>query len=197
VTVSGFVPGLQPGYTYWYEVIASNLAGKTKSGDQPFSYYYFGGYPNGTGAGAPYESEVSPCSFESAEREAEAIYDEAEAQRRQHAREAQEQLAGEVAARYASEAATLKQREEEAAVAEVAAHVPSCVVPALRGDTLSAARRALEKAHCRLGRVRGPLRHDGRPLVIAQGARHGGRLAAGTAVAVTLGIVRSSRKSSF
>jgi phosphodiesterase/alkaline phosphatase D-like protein len=29
VTVSGVVSGLQPGYTYWYEVVASNLAGKT------------------------------------------------------------------------------------------------------------------------------------------------------------------------
>jgi hypothetical protein len=192
VTVSGFVSGLQPGYTYWYEVIASNLAGKTKSAAQWFSYYYTGGYPYGLGGGPPYESEVSPCSLESAQREAEAIYEEAEARRQQHAREAQQQLAREVAARYASEAAALKHREEEMAAAEVAVHVTSCVVPALRGHTLSAARRALEKAHCRIGEVRRPDHHRGALVIVGQSIRRGRKLAGGTAIAVTMGVRRVS-----
>lgn len=65
VTVSAVVSGLQPGYTYWYEVVASNLAGKTKYGGGPFSYFYEGGYPNGTGSGPPYTTEESPCAIES------------------------------------------------------------------------------------------------------------------------------------
>ena len=65
VTVSAVVSGLQPGYTYWYEVVASNLAGKTKYGGGPFSYFYKGGYPNGTGSGPPYITEESPCAIES------------------------------------------------------------------------------------------------------------------------------------
>lgn len=191
VTVSAVVSGLQPGYTYWYEVVASNLAGKMRSGAQPFSYYYTGGYPDGTGTGPPYEAEVSPCVIEATQREAEVIFAEAEAERHRHAREHEEQLAKEAAVRYASEAAALKQREVEVANAETASHIPSCIVPSLKGDTLSAARRAVDRAHCRLGKVRGPRHHRGRPMIISQSVPSGKKLAAGTAIAVTLGTVRS------
>jgi hypothetical protein len=190
VTVSGFVSGLQQGYTYWYEVIASNLAGKTRSAAQPFSYYYSGGYPNGTGAGPPYESEASPCSLESAQRQAEATFAEAEARRR-HAREQEEQLAKEAAARSAAEAAALQRHAEEAAAAGAAPRRrPRCVVPGLRGKTLRAARRALDRAHCRLGEIRWPHRRRGPLVIVGQSLRHGRELAGGATVGVTMGIAR-------
>jgi hypothetical protein len=192
VTVSGFVSGLQQGYTYWYEVIASNLAGKTRSAARPFSYYYTGGYPNGTGAGPPYESEVSPCSLESAQRQGEATFAETEARRR-HAREQEEQLAGEAAARSVAEAAALQRHAEEAAAAAGRLRAP-CVVPALRGETLKAARRAIDRANCRLGEIRWPRRgHRGKLVIVGQSLRHGRELVSGAAVGVTMGTARSGR----
>jgi len=63
--VSGLVTGLEPGYTYWYEVVASNLAGETRSeDDKSFSYYYGGGYPYGL-PGVQYRGmPPSPCELE-------------------------------------------------------------------------------------------------------------------------------------
>lgn len=195
VTVSGLVQGLQPGYTYWYEVIASNLAGETRSGgDNTFSYYYTGGYPDGIG-GAPYEATPpSGCDLEILQQEAHRYTVEAETKRHQVAREHEEQQAKEAAARYASEAAALKQREEEEANAEAASPLPSCVVPALKGDTLRAARRAIEMAHCRVGEVREPHRHRGTLVVVSQSNRHGQKLAGGTAIAVTMGAARPTHR---
>ncbi len=195
VTVSSLVTGLQRGYTYWYEVVASNLAGETRSGgDNTFSYYYTGGYPDGIG-GAPYEATPpSACSLELAQREAERITARTEAERRQQASEDEERVAKEDVVRYVSEAAALRQREEEEADAEAASHVQSCIVPALKGDTLSAARRAIEKAHCRLDEVREPHRHRGMLVVVGQSHRHGEKLAGGTAIAVTMGTARSRHR---
>jgi hypothetical protein len=193
VTVSSLVTGLKHGYTYWYEVVASNLAGEARSGgDNLFSYYYTGGYPYGIG-GAPFRAvPPSPCAIELAQQEAGRIAARAEAERHQLAREHEELVAKEDAARYASEAAALKQREEEEANAEVASHIPSCVVPALKGDTLIKARRALSKAHCRLGVVRESHHHRGMLIVVGQGDRHGEKLAGGTVITVTMGTARSS-----
>jgi hypothetical protein len=192
VTVSGLVTGLERGYTYWYEVIASNLAGETRSGgDNVFSYYYTGGYPNGL-PGVPYTATPpSPCAVELAQQEAARITERAEAERRQNAHEHEEQVAKEAAVRYASEESALKRREEEEADAEAASHIPSCVVPALTGDTLNAARRAIDKAHCRLSKVRESHRHRGMLVVVGQSHRHGEKLAGGTVIAVTLGMARS------
>ena len=67
-----------------------------------------------------------------------------------------------------------------------AAPVLRCVVPRLRGKTLAAARRALGRAHCRLGRV-SRAQSAARPgRVIRQGKRAGRRLPKGSAVAVVL-----------
>jgi hypothetical protein len=195
VTVSGLVTGLELGYTYWYEVVASNLAGETRSGgDNTFSYYYTGGYPYGIG-GVPYEATPpSACSIELAEQEAERITASTEAERLQQAREHEELAAKEAAIRYPSEVAALKLREEEEADAEAASHVQSCIVPALKGDTLSLARRAIEEAHCRLGEVREPHRHRGMLVVVDQSHRHDEKLVGGTAIAVTMGAVRSRHR---
>ncbi|HZL49252.1 MAG TPA: hypothetical protein VFC30_09595 [Solirubrobacteraceae bacterium] len=189
VTVSGLVTGLERGYTYWYEVVASNLAGETRFGeDNSFSYYYTGGYPYGIG-GAPFRAvPPSPCELELIKQEAERIAARAEAERHQHAREHEEQVAKEDAVRYASEAAALKRREEEEADAEAASHIPSCIVPALKGDTLSTARRAIDKSHCRLGE---PHRARGMLMVVGQSHRHGEKLAGGTVIDVTMGPARS------
>jgi hypothetical protein len=55
--VSGRVTGLERGYTYWYEVAASNLAGETRSGgDNVFSYFYAGGSPTDIR-----ECHIEPC----------------------------------------------------------------------------------------------------------------------------------------
>jgi hypothetical protein len=192
VTVSGLVMGLQRGYTYWYEVVASNLAGETRSGgDNWFSYYYTGGYPDGLG-GAPYiPTAPSNCEIELTQKEAARVTAQTEAERRQHTREQEEQVAKDTAVRYASEELALKQHEEEEADAEAASHIPSCVVPALTGDTLNAAQRAVDKAHCRLGKVREPHRHRGMLVVVGQSHRHGMKLAGGTVIAVTMGTARS------
>lgn len=63
----------------------------------------------------------------------------------------------------------------------------TCVVPSLRGRSLNAAKRALRRAECRLGRVRKPARAAHGPLiVIRQSQPRGRKLAAGAAVGVTL-----------
>jgi hypothetical protein len=68
---------------------------------------------------------------------------------------------------------------------------PRCVVPAIQGQTLHSAHRALLKANCRLGKVSiSPLAHqaDASSLVVVRQSRqHGAQLAHGYAVAVKLG----------
>jgi hypothetical protein len=192
VTVSGLVKGLERGYTYWYEVVASNLADETRSeGDNWFSYFYTGGFPNGL-PGVQYRSmPPSPCELELVKQEAERITARAEAERHQQACEHEEQVAREDAVRYASEAAALKRREEEEAAAEAASRISPCIVPVLKGDTLSAARRTIDKSHCRLGDVREPHRAHGMLRVVGQSHREGEKLAGGTVINVTMGPARS------
>jgi hypothetical protein len=62
-----------------------------------------------------------------------------------------------------------------------------CIVPRLKDRTLNAARKALKKAHCRLGKVtkRKSPRHAGR--VLGQARKSGAKLPAGTKVAVKVG----------
>jgi len=54
-----------------------------------------------------------------------------------------------------AERAEAQAKEESQREAQEAA-ASQCVVPALKGDTLPAARRALRAAHCKLGRVTWP-----------------------------------------
>lgn len=65
---------------------------------------------------------------------------------------------------------------------------PTCHVPRLRNESLKAARKKLEGAHCALGRVK---RGGGRPVmagrVVKQFPRRGAELAAGGTVSVRLG----------
>jgi subtilisin family serine protease len=70
------------------------------------------------------------------------------------------------------------------ALARQARVVVTCVVPSLRGKTISQARRTLAKAHCSLGRVRRAA--QGR-TVVSQSPSAGRRLAPGSRIRVTLG----------
>lgn len=74
-----------------------------------------------------------------------------------------------------------------------------CVVPKLVGKTLSAARRSLLRAHCRLGRVARPTRKRHRTrgstlLVISQSLKPGARRPTATRVNVTLGPRHAKRR---
>jgi hypothetical protein len=62
-----------------------------------------------------------------------------------------------------------------------------CVVPSLKGDSLRRARRALVKAHCRLGKVSRSRGVHRALVVVRQSPAHGRKLREGSAVAVTLG----------
>lgn len=70
-----------------------------------------------------------------------------------------------------------------------------CVVPKLKGKTPAAAKRALKKAHCALGKVRRPRHASKRKklVVTSQSRRPGTRLRAGTKVSVKLGPRRRHR----
>jgi hypothetical protein len=179
VTVHALLSGLQPGHVYWYELVASNSAGEARAEARMFNYFYTGGFPEGTGGGAPYRS-VEPCwAIESAGRAAEEAvktYREREA-----ARAAEEAAAR---ARLAAEEAAKRQREA-GALAPV--QPTRCLVPNLRGDSLRGARRTLTRAHCRLGAVTRPRHFRGALVVTGQSPRRGHTLSNGASVAVTLG----------
>jgi hypothetical protein len=192
-TVSVTLTGLQPGYVYMYVIFATNAGGATERGANILQTYPPGAYSEGS-PGKQYEpGPPSQASLEFAQQEADRLTAKAEAERQQQAREHEEQKARETAAVYAAEVAALKRREEEAAAAKTGGDVvPVCVVPALTGDTLNAARQAIEEAHCRLGEIREPHhRHRGMLTVLGQSQRHGMKLAGGTVIAVTMGAARS------
>ncbi len=163
-TVSALLTDLQPGCTYWYEVVASNSGGKTKTGPYSFAYLNDGSYPYGTGSGPPYKTELSQCAIESGDIAAARVLQEAEQRR-----------AKEAAAKAAEEAA------------HAVVPVSTCTLPSLKGDTLSTARRVVARAHCRLGRVSRPHRYRGALIVTGQSPGRGRKLADGTAVSVRLG----------
>jgi membrane protein involved in colicin uptake len=101
------------------------------------------------------------------------------AEKAAHEREVRE--AGERAGREAGERAS-----REAAERATGSHAARCVVPRLRGDSLAAARRALQRLHCALGGVTAPHARRG-TLVVARQSVHAGReLAGGAKVSITL-----------
>jgi len=63
---------------------------------------------------------------------------------------------------------------------------PRCVVPALQGESLSGARIALSKAHCKLGKISEPHTRHGVLVIVAQSQVAGRRLSGGTLIAVHL-----------
>jgi hypothetical protein len=187
-TVSFNVTSLQPGNTYWYELGAINSDGAT-NGLSPyqFSFHSHAEFPEGE-SNPPYEGQMPLfVRFEAARLEAQMAQTtrENEARQQQKTREAEEQRAGQ-ATRWAAEAAALAHRQQEEAAAQHSQPPAHCVVPALRGQTLKAARRSLARAHCRIGRISRPRRARGVLVVVRQTPPRHRHLAAGTAVSVTL-----------
>jgi hypothetical protein len=179
--VTDAVTGLQPGYSYSYGVIATNSAGRAGVlGDGFVTCPSQGPCPS-----QRYMPGLSLWVIEGAERVAKERF-EAERRARQSAeersaREAEERAAKEREAREAGE-----HIGEEAVEPVASAHLRRCIVPGLEGDSLTEARRALGRAHCRLGRLTEPRGYRGPLVVVRQGVRNGSKLAAGSRVALTL-----------
>ncbi len=198
----------QPGGTYIFTVTARNADGQT-SGSWRFKAPQStetlpveepippGAAPEGAKDEESYTPPPLPWIAASGEEEAARTVAE------QRAKEHEEQQAREAAAQRATEAEALKRHQEEEAEEafrereereDKEAEHPACLVPALKGDTLTAARRALAKAHCRLGAVHQPARHHGTLHVSAQSAPAGDQLAHGARVTLWVGAKRASRR---
>jgi hypothetical protein len=191
-TVTATVSGLQPGYLYKYRVVAANSAGKAgwvgsglvtcpSEGVCP-------GQPSLPGEELWVLEGAIRAGEEAPRLEAERVAKRKEEEERP-AREAGERATREREIREAGERAGKQASERNAAVTS---H-PRCVVPHLDGDSLFAARRALERAHCSLGKVTGFSPHHGALVVGRQSVRSGSKLAGGAKVAVTLRRKRSAR----
>jgi hypothetical protein len=189
-TVTASVTGLHPGYLYDYSVIASNSVGREG--------YVGNGLVTCPATGVcpsqPWLPGMALWGVESARKWAEeAPAREAERQAKQ--REAEERSAREVAERARTEREIRESGERaarEAAAREAAGAEEArsgrlgCVVPHLDGDSLAAARHALARARCALGKVTWPRARRERLVVGRQGVRGGRKLAAGAKVAITL-----------
>jgi hypothetical protein len=195
----------QPGETYIFTVTARNADGQTSGSwrfkaPQPTETLPVeepippGAAPEGVQDKESYRPPELPWAGQAGNEGA------ANAIRQQRAIEHEEQQAKEAAASRAAEAEALKRREEEEAQQAAARQReeiehPTCIVPALKGDTLVAARRALAKAHCRLGAVHRPSHlHLGTLCVSAQGAPAGRRLTHASRVTLWVGVKRASRR---
>jgi hypothetical protein len=111
------------------------------------------------------------------------------AEERAQQKEAEERPAKEAAERAAKEHDIREAGERagrEAGERAALARSPRCVVPSLKGDSLARARRALDRAHCRLGRLSESRRYHGPLVVIKQSVQNGRELAADASVALTL-----------
>ncbi len=142
-----------------------------------------GAAPNGSQDTKHYTPPELPWANQSGKEGAEQTVAE------QRAKEHEEQQVREGAVQRAAE---LKYAEGAQQNAPNQAEHPACRVPDLKGDTLSAARRALAKAHCRLGRVSRRAHRGSALRVISQSTRYGKRLAARATIAVVLGLRRAS-----
>jgi hypothetical protein len=74
-----------------------------------------------------------------------------------------------------------------------AASTMRCAVPSLLGHSLTAARSALRRDHCKLGVVKRPRHPHGKLVVVRQSVKRGSKLREDTAVAVVLGAAKHSR----
>jgi hypothetical protein len=172
VTVNAFLSGLQPGYTYWFEVVATSLGNNTRS-TIGVPYFNPDWYNSGYEEGPPYTPpERAGCADESGNLAA------AETVRKQRELEAKEAAAKE------AEEASLKRRAEEHPAAVLPA---SCTVPSVKGDTLSVARHVIARAHCRLGRLRRPSHYHGALIVTGQTPHRDSTLRNGASVTLVLG----------
>lgn len=180
----------QRGGSYTFTVTAHNANGKA-SASWKFQVRELltpeippGSAPNGSLVTEAYAPPELPWANQSGNEAAARTVAE------QRAKEQAEQQATEAAARHAAEAESLIHAEEAAQVAATRKQAepkrPACTVPALKGDTLSLARRALLEVHCQLGRVIRPRHHRGALVVTRQSPQPSKTLPAGAPVAVTL-----------
>jgi hypothetical protein len=179
-TVTLNVTGIQAG-SYRIAVFAHNAAGNaSQTGELDVS-------------GSRYVPPELPWANQSGDEAAARTVAEQRAKEHeeQQAKEAAVQLAA--ARKRAEEAAQQAEAEAAARLREETEH-PACVVPALKGDTLTAAARALATAHCRLGAIHRPAHHRGALRVTAEGALPGVRLATDSRVVLWLGGKRSLRR---
>jgi hypothetical protein len=134
---------------------------------------------SGSSPGTPYVPPSLPWSNQSGNEAAARTVQEAQAER----------AAKELKSREESEAIERAQREVEAREDQPAkAAAQRCVVPSLKGDSLSKARHALSKADCKLGKLTTPRNSSAGSLVVThQRVAPGKKLAVGTRVGVTLG----------
>jgi hypothetical protein len=188
---------LQPDYSYTYWVLATNSAGWIKGLSKEFKAVNTGVTPPGgspvpppENTSPPYKDELSPWVIEGTEKAAAERTAKEQAERKaKEVHEQEEREAGEsplklVLAREEREAAEVQAAQESES------SVVQCVVPALKGDSLSRARRALSRAHCRLGKVSKPRRRHGALVVTAQSVRAGRKSAKGAGIAVKLAPTR-------
>jgi hypothetical protein len=193
--VTDLVTGLQAGYLYKYRVVATNSVGREGYvGDGFLTCPSQGSCPQ------PYLVGESLWNLEGAEREAKEaprIGAEEEAKAKEEAerpikeaaaRATKEREIREAGERAGREAAERERLAKEQSAKQAAAAM--CHVPALKGDSLVAARRALGKAHCKLGKVSRPRGHYKTLLVTGQSARSGKTLTDDAAVALKLGPAR-------
>ena len=187
--VSLELTGLQPGSSYRFGIYAHSTAGAAAwPGEDEFTVQPIppGSAPNGVLDTESYTPPELPWANESGNEAAARTVAE------QRAKELEEQQRKEATATKEQEEAkareaALKHREDVAASAAQSG-TQACTVPSLRGDTLSAARRALAKAHCRLGKVSKPKgHHHGQLVVTQQHIGAGGKLPSDTRIGVTLG----------
>ena len=168
-------PGLAPDKSYTWWVLAGNAEGTTESTHLTFTTL-FTTLPIPVNGANPFESKIEPWVAEAAAEWGRRQVEAAELQRRQ-ARERE--------AREASEREAREKPETESSTAS--SRAAPCTVPSIHGDSLAAARRALRRARCSLGRVSTPTKHRAHLVVRRQRPRPGRKLAAGSTVAVTLG----------
>lgn len=187
-TVTVVVTGLETDTRYEYMVEASSLAGATSLSSW-FESIPPGAAPEGSKDKEVYVPPELPWANQSGNEAAARTVQE------QREKEQEAEKAKEAAANRAAEEVTLKRRQEEAAQLPAAnrQEQPMCVVPALKGDTLAVARRALAAAHCRLGVVHRALHHNGRLRVTRQSARARERLADNARVALWIGSSSDAR----
>jgi hypothetical protein len=145
------------------------------------------------GAGAsrviPADAINYGCSLDCRETaEQEAAREAQERGRQREAAEAQERAAKEAAERTTQAWEAQEREARETKDRAAGEHATPCVVPQLKGDSLAAARRALAKANCAMGKVSKPTTHRGRLVVRRQGTHAGVKLGRGASVAVTLGV---------
>jgi hypothetical protein len=180
--------GLQPGRRYSFAVRTLNADGaSSRRGETLEIPPTVEPFPEGTGGGEivhgtpPNEAELNELRTIGI-REAE-----------QHAlaKEQEEQRTTELAARPVTE---LEHPEEQPPADPAPTKLPACIVPTLKGDTLTIAHRALTRAHCHLGAVHRPAHNHGTLYVISQGAPAGTRLPHGAHVALWFGAKRALRR---